>query len=98
MEILTNSLHLTHVALKNSTTRDLAVIAKLPCGAAIVAKLPRKNDTTDRLKVGFQRDPFSMIHWTGTVSAFASGAEGITAELKYILLEVEAYKSAKLAD
>lgn len=88
----------TYASLHNSGNvtwrKSEVVLAKLPCGARIVVKLPRSNDSTNRLKVGFSKDAFSKVHFTGTISGFASSVEDTVAELKYVLINLEAFKAA----
>ena len=74
--------------------RFTPIIATLDCGAQIIVKLPRLNDTTRRLKVGFRKNKFStLVHWTGTASAFASDDASTREQLKYVVAAVTAFKT-----
>lgn len=76
--------------------RAIPTVATLDCGAQIVVKLPRANDQTHRLRVGFRKDKFSnLIHWTGTVTAFASDREETVAQLNHVVAEATALTGAK---
>ena len=86
------TLSAAYAALKHSETnrRAIPTIATLDCGAQIVAALPRLNDTTRRLKVGFRKDKFSaLIHWVGTASAYASDEATTFEQIKYAVQAAE---------
>ena len=77
--------------LSNVNRKLILTLATLENGAQIVGKLPRLNDTTRRLDVGFRKNKFStLIHWTGTASAYASDTASTEEQLKYVTLEARA--------
>ena len=82
--------------LSNNNRRLTPIIAKLENGAEILVKLPRSNDATRRLSVGFRKSKFSTtIHWTGTVSGYASDEAATIEQLKYVIAEANAFLATR---
>jgi hypothetical protein len=93
---INTTLSAAYAYLRNSAINRKAIptVTTLDCGAQIVVKLPRSNDKTHRLCVGFRKNNFSRcIHWVGTATAFASSEEATIHQLNYVVSEIHAFKS-----
>jgi len=93
---INTTLSAAYTFLKGSyyNRKSINTVTTLKCGAQIVVKLPRSNDKTHRLCVGFRKNKFSdLIHWTGTANAFASSPEATIEELKYVVAEIAAFRN-----
>lgn len=93
---INTTLSAAYAYLRNSAINRSAIpaVTTLDCGAQIVVKLPRSNDKTHRLRVGFRKNKFSdLIHWTGTANAFASSPEATIEELKYVVAEIATFRN-----
>ena len=82
--------------LSNNNRRLTPIVSKLQNGAEIVVKLPRSNDATRRLSVGFRKNKFSvMIHWIGTVSGYASDEAATIEQLNHVIAEANAFVAVR---